>query len=370
MVMYDPAAANNYRDVKVLRWKRAREEEQKNDISRSLAAAAGTGPSPFDMPDMMPMVGKADFAYGILGGDGGDGDGDAMPLHLSAEELHQRRVRQSAALGITTAMKLERDELEAAHKARVAAGMDRKGRIGQKLGKLMSAAATKGNATDASAVGDAPGTGKTTSAGEATPAPGASTPAAAATTAKAASLLTGSSAPLVFQRSELAAGGYVVREDVGALEKRRTHRGKPSSTILIRFVRDGPPVEMFDDAVGGNSSNAAARNAFLENIQCLCAQCGVVRSLRYVVLSEAEKAALRARLEKEDVAAASAALEARLAREMVRVLVRFDTVANGFKALEMLQQRHGSSWDVCFFPTQLFDAGTLGPAEGEALCCC
>ncbi|RNF04257.1 hypothetical protein TraAM80_05393 [Trypanosoma rangeli] len=357
MVMYDPAAANNYRDFKVMRWKRAREEEQKNDISRSLAAAAGMGPSPFEMPEMMSTTARDEFAYGILGG-----GGDTMQFHLSAEELHQRRVRQSAALGITTAMKLERDELEAAHKARVAAGMDRKGRIGQKLGKLMSAAATKGNTTDTNAIADSAGTGKSTSGGDTTPAPGTSTPTSTM-------LLAGSSAQLVFQRSELAAGGYVVREDVGTLDKRRMHRGKPSSTILIRFVRDGPPVEMFDDTANGDSDNTAMRNAFLENIQCLCGQCGVVRSVRYVVLSDAEKVSLRARLEKEDVTAASAGVETRLAREMVRVLVRFDTVANGFKALEMLQQRHGSNWDVCFFSTQLFDAGALGPAEGEALCC-
>ncbi|ESL05494.1 hypothetical protein TRSC58_06855 [Trypanosoma rangeli SC58] len=362
MVMYDPAAANNYRDFKVMRWKRAREEEQKNDISRSLAAAAEVGPSPFEMPGMMSTTAKDEFVYGILGG-----GGDTMSFHLSAEELHQRRVRQSAALGITTAMKLERDELEAAHKARVAAGMDRKGRIGQKLGKLMSAAATKGNTADTNTVGDSVGTGKNTSGGDTTSAPGRSTPTSTTT---ATSLLTGSSTQLVFQRSDLAAGGYVVREDGGTVDRRRIHRGKPSSTILIRFVRDGPPAEMFDDTANGDSSNVAMRNAFLENIQCLCGQCGVVRSVRYVVLSDAEKVSLRARLEKEDVTTASAGVETRLAREMVRVLVRFDTVANGFKALEMLQQCYGSNWDVCFFSTQLFDAGALGPAEGEALCGC
>ncbi|EKF27470.1 hypothetical protein MOQ_008806 [Trypanosoma cruzi marinkellei] len=360
MVMYDPAVPNNYRDVKVMCWKRAREDERKNDISRSLAAAAEAGSSPFDMPDMMiRMAPRDELAYDILGG-----SGETMSLHLSAEELHQRRVRQSAALGITTAMNLEREELEAAHKARVAAGMDRKGRIGQKLGKLMSVAATRDNATKMSTTGDQVGDGVNTSGGEMTSPP----PPPTATTSTS---LAGMTAPLVFQRSELAAGGYVVREDVGALEKRKTHYGKPSSTILIRFIRDGPPVEVFDDTSNKNISNVTLRNAFLENIQDLCGQCGVVRSLRYVVLDDEKRTALRARLEKEkeEISTASADVETRLTREMVRVLVRFDTVANAFKALEMLQQRHGSDWDVCFFSTQLFDAGALGPAEGESLCC-
>ncbi|KAF5221912.1 hypothetical protein ECC02_005079 [Trypanosoma cruzi] len=358
MVMYDPAAPNNYRDVKVMWWKRAREDERKNDISRSLAAAAEAGSSPFDMPDMMRMAPRDELAYDILGG-----SGDTMSLHLSAEELHQRRVRQSAALGITTAMNLEREELEAAHKARVAAGMDRRGRIGQKLGKLMSVAATRENATKTNTTSDHVGDGINTSGGEMTP--------ATTTTTSTTTSLPGITAPLVFQRSELAAGGYVVREDVGALEKRKTHYGKPSSTILIRFVRDGPPVEVFDDTSNKNVSGGMLRNAFLENIQDLCGQCGVVRSLRYVVLDDEKRAALRARLEneREEVSAASADVETRLSREMIRVLVRFDTVANAFKALEMLQQRHGSNWDVCFFSTQLFDAGALGPAEGESLCC-
>ncbi|KAF8290074.1 hypothetical protein TcBrA4_0133160 [Trypanosoma cruzi] len=358
MVMYDPAAPNNYRDVKVMWWKRAREDERKNDISRSLAAAAEAGSSPFDMPDMMRMAPKDELAYDILGG-----GGETMSLHLSAEELHQRRVRQSAALGITTAMNLEREELEAAHKARVAAGMDRKGRIGQKLGKLLSVAATRENATKTNTTSDHVGVGINTSGGEMTP---ATTTATSTTTS-----LPGITAPLVFQRSELAAGGYVVREDVGALEKRKTHYGKPSSTILIRFVRDGPPVEVFDDTSNKNVGSGTLRNAFLENIQDLCGQCGVVRSLRYMVLDDEKRAALRARLEneREEVSVASADVETRLAREMIRVLVRFDTVANAFKALEMLQQRHGSNWDVCFFSTQLFDVGALGPAEGESLCC-
>lgn len=298
LAMYNPQLPNSYRDVKVTRWKRAREEERRNDVARSLAAAGGAAPS---------------------------------PLHLlSAEELHRRRVRQSAALGVRAAVEMMREEFEAAHKTRVAEGDDRRGRIRQKLGRLMDAAATAG-------------------AKEMAPPP-----------------VGIFAAPLVFQKTDLAAGGYVVRETGGG-ERRRGSHGKPSSTILIRFLRDGPPVEIFDT----KSNNAEARNAFLEAIQDECGQCGVVRSVRYALLSDEEQATLRERLKKaagEEGDSSVTNLEVRLAREMIRVFVRFDAVANAFKALETLQQRHDAVWEVSFFPTQLFDAGTLGPAEGEPLC--
>ncbi|KAF8286401.1 hypothetical protein TcYC6_0027180 [Trypanosoma cruzi] len=340
-------------------WKRAREDERKNETFHvRWRQQRRRDHRRLICRTLMRMAPRDELAYDILGGSGGHDvaasqRGGASPKTRSTE----RRV------GHHTAMNLEREELEAAHKARVAAGMDRRGRIGQKLGKLMSVAATRENATKTNTTSDHVGDGINTSGGEMTP--------ATTTTTSTTTSLPGITAPLVFQRSELAAGGYVVREDVGALEKRKTHYGKPSSTILIRFVRDGPPVEVFDDTSNKNVSGGMLRNAFLENIQDLCGQCGVVRSLRYVVLDDEKRAALRARLEneREEVSAASADVETRLSREMIRVLVRFDTVANAFKALEMLQQRHGSNWDVCFFSTQLFDAGALGPAEGESLCC-
>ncbi|KEG14836.1 hypothetical protein DQ04_00291220 [Trypanosoma grayi] len=364
--MYDPASPNSYRDIKVTRWKRAREGELANDVARALAAAAGASPSPFALPELTLPVGSTfvapDSQPDALSGGASGGGVDVLPLSLSAEELHQRRVRQSAALGITTAVKLARDELEAEYKARVAAGMDRKGRIGQKLGKLMEVAVSKTNNNNDDKSNDANANSNensTTANSDDTRSLGDGGVAASEVLPPSAPV---SSAPLVFKRADLAAGGYVVKEDRGAADKRRSMRGKPSSTILIRFVRDGPPPEVFDDD-NSNSGGGAVRNAFLESIQDHCGRCGVVRSMRHVLLSDEGRRAIRARL--LDTGAAD--IDARLAQEAVRVLVRFDTVANGFMALESLQQ-HFPNWDVCFFPTQLFDAGALGPAEGEPLC--
>lgn len=349
--MYDPAVPNNYRDVKIVQWKRAREVEENEKLSRTSMESILATPSPFDFPGMVqpPSPTPTDTSF--------PGSSEVLPLHLSVEELHQRRVRQSAALGITTAIRLERDELEAAHKVKVATGMDRKGRIGSKLEKFMKMATSSSSSGDAASGsnGDADVSSGMSSMG------------------LPPSSLAGSSAPLVFQRSTLAAGGYMVKEDTNAQDGRKAPSGKPSSTILIRFIRDGPPPDLFEEdatAGGDNEGGAvgslrAAGLAFLENVQGQCARYGIVRSVRPALLTEEQRTAVRARL--EQCASTPVEVELRFARELVRVLVRFDTVAGAFKAIDALQQ-NCVNWSVCFFPTILFDAGTLGPSDGEPLC--
>nr|CCC91474.1 conserved hypothetical protein [Trypanosoma congolense IL3000] len=352
--MYDPAVPNNYREFKIAQWKRAREEEERSGSSRTqgnMILRIHSSPDPIDVTSSMQCDALGTSAPPPTAGDGPLGAVEVLPLHLSAEEMHQRRLRQSAALGIATAVRLERDELEVAHKVKVATGTDLKGRIGMKLEKLREVfASTTG--TNGGFVGS--GESGDSSRGNA---PAGMPPS-------------GGSAPLVFQRSKLAAGGYMVKEETSSHDNRKMSSGKPSSTILIRFIRDGPHPDIFEMETGTSVGNAAggfgpACLAFLESIQSQCARYGVVRSVRPALLTEAQRTAVRARL--VECSPTPADVEMRFGRELVRVLVRFDTVAGAFKALDALQQ-NCSNWSVCFFPTLLFDAGALGPAEGEMLC--
>ncbi|KAG8342725.1 hypothetical protein ERJ75_001005200 [Trypanosoma vivax] len=349
--MYNPARPNNYKAFKVLQWKRTREAELANDIARTLAESAAMNTPLFGTSATVPPAassgsyeaGPASVPLNCVH--------ETLPLQLSAEELHQRRVRQSAALGITTAVRLERDELETEHKVKAASGLDRKGRIGSKLGKLMEAAASKGGSSDGGS-----GHGSGDSSGD------------LPLDAPPSSFL-GSGASLVFEKSHLASGGFMVKESVSSQENRKTQNGKPSSTILIRFIRDGPSPALFEMETSTPISGLGAScMSFLEVIQDQCGRFGVVRSVRHALLSEADQLVVRERLVQAGLSSETE-IEARLTRELVRIFVRFDTVASAFKALEALQQQQRGSWSVCFFPTLLFDAGKLGVVDGEPLCC-
>lgn len=347
-------------------------------------------------------------------------------LSMTAEELHLQRVKRSAAMGIQRAVDMEREALELEHKKRKLEGADTKSRIGGLLERMKkkkeaqtqpSASAASSSSSSSSAQTEG-GSAERTSSQE----PGFSL-TTTTTTVQGGTNTTSPppsslpSAPLVFKPSGLAAGGYVMApahsggdttapsSAAAALErKRRALKGKPSSTLLLRLIHShtttvspsevtpcAPPAlvqllasacvtaeggEGDDDSrssplllAGGGPAVDTPLAPLLEDIRAECGRHGVVRGTRAYIMTAEEEEEQKEKGEERrsaSVAASSAAAEPLLAlQRRLRVLVRFNTVADAFKAAEALAVLPQLPWSITFFPTSRYDAGQLGPTEGE-----
>lgn len=215
-----------------------------------------------------------------------------VALNLSAEELHKLRVRKSAAMGVKSAVDLEREILEVEHKKVKLEGSDVKSRIGSLLGKMRQQKSEK----------------ETTKLHEAT-------------------------APLTFKASPLAAGGFMMEK--ADKVSTRSVKGKPSSALLIVDQTLSVPTSLLDE-----KSTAEMQERFfaptLEAYRTECGQSGVVRSAKCVVIRGVHMDEAR-----------------------VRFFIRFDTVADAFKASDGLIKNHSQETRVHFYPTAEFDAGNF-----------
>lgn len=201
--------------------------------------------------------------------------------NLTAEELHHRRIQRSADMGVQRAVELQREGLEMEHKKRKLEGTDARSRISSLLSHMRRRPAPCNDNTTDSALSSsslcsatAPLAAQAAELAESCEAHGqhASVPAEADTsgaphdecdTARGGGARgtehemrapmcppppSESAAALVFRPSPLAAGGFVLTPSMNAapssssshssslaLSSSLSLRGKPSSTLLLRF---------------------------------------------------------------------------------------------------------------------------------------
>ncbi|KPA77346.1 hypothetical protein ABB37_07227 [Leptomonas pyrrhocoris] len=351
--MYNPALPNHYRDVVFTAYVRRRQREeadaleqqrQPNALASALSSLVSTLPACAD--------GETVSSSG---------------LSLSAEELHLHRIKESAALGIQSAVDMEKDALEVEHRKKKLEGADARSRIGSRLDKLKALAAkskklTGSDAAEKTHAMPMPSTNTTTAPTTTTsaePASSSSLPSAPSATA-----------PLVFQRSALAAGGYVMTAapvDSSVLSAtagvatstKRAVRGKPSSTLLLRYLRESPVATTWSaEQVAQAAASPTARDALcaplVDSVRQRCRRFGFVRGVKARVHTAAAVAS---------VLGVAAMDSAALRCEQLRLWVRYDSVTEAFKAAESLAKEpataEGPVFCVCFYVTNLFDADTL-----------
>lgn len=392
--MYNPALPNHYHDVLFTAYVRRRQREEKAALERqrqpnALASALSDLDGTAEISSSSRLH---DFPSSVSASSAGPSG-----LGLSAEELHRRRIQESAALGIQSAVEMEKAELESEHQRRKLEGADARSRISSRLDKLkalaqkskkLAGAPTTAEGDDSSAAA-ASGTPDTDKDAPSSP----SSSAIAASSAQPSS--TTSSAPLTFQRSSLAAGGFIMTS-APTLPPRQTStqqksaqvsprplspapcavRGKPSSTLLLRFCRtrddlpqtsstraeaDGlPPALEWSEAqltaaAASPAATAALCDPLLRQLEGQCRRFGVVRGVKARIYAAAAVTA---------VLGMAATDTAGLRREQVRLWVRYDSVTEAFKAATSLAKEAaaaegGPAFSVCFYPTGLYDADTL-----------
>lgn len=291
--MYAPQQPNNYRAFRVAQGREKRRRDSEEEAERLRQQNAST--------KQQDAIGLAWSELASASSPGWLGDA----LALDASSLVKERLERSAALGVKLAQETLQEEQEAKHKEHVQSGSDRKSKIGKLLGKLAEGTATQ------------------------------------------------QTAHLVFAPSAMAAGGHVVTSS-GALpqEKKRTINGKPSSTVVVTLC-SGPEKQVEGDTDWVNASDALLGPWSCQAVQQECAKCGVVRSVRRIVLDD--------RVDFSDAP--------------VRFFVRFDSVASAFKMAErwddkrlaelcqlyLLDMPPGNPFaDACrlrvsFYPTIAFD---------------
>lgn len=316
--MYNPLRPNSYRDCKLAQYHRQREAER----SAGQAAAAS--------PDFL-----AEALSGLGGGGSGSGGEAPIALNAPAEELHRQRVSRSAAMGIQSAVEIEKDSLELEHKRRRLDGTDTKSRIAGLLSRMRKS----------SVGGDGDGDG-------APPQLQSGSPSALPTDGPA-------STPLVFKPSPLAAGGYVMAA-ADAAPGRRALSGKPTSTLLLRWAGPSPAAEL---AAQPAAAQAQGCSVLAESVRGECGRFGALRSVKVRLLTADEEAA-KARAIREQLGEAE--VEPRLARERLRALVRLGSASEAIKVAEELLR--SGRWCVDFFPTGRYDAEDYGFIDNEPLC--
>lgn len=373
--MYNPALPNHYRDVVFSAYarRRQREEEEARQRQRQPNALA-SALSSLDSASAFADVHAPE------------------ELHLSAEELHLRRIKESAALGIQAAVDMEKEVLESEHKRMRLEGADARSRISSRLDKLKALAAkSKKLSSSGNSGGDSGGAGRGESADGLVSSPVTAVNSATSPAAPS-SLSASSAAPLIFQRSSLAAGGYVmttaatptaaptalVPNAFASTAAKSAVQGKPSSTLLLRYCRDSPAVAWSPEEIrqaatatvatttasSSGSEAAAAADVLcapiLQYVQQLCRRFGSVRAVKARVhTADAVSSVLH--ISVTDTAA--------VLREQLRLWVRYDSVAEAFKAAESLSKEPstaaGPLFNVAFYPTSFFDADTLDLREED-----
>ncbi|KAG5483244.1 hypothetical protein CUR178_04823 [Leishmania enriettii] len=358
--MYNPALPNHYRDVVFAAYVRRRQREEEAAAQRQRqpnALASALSASSLAVPS-------------ILGA-------SAPLLGLSAEELHQHRIKESAALGIQRAVTMEKEALEVEHKKRKLEGSDARSRISSRLDKLKALAAKSKAVTGAPTFVD---TGDAASLPGNTLSP--TSPHGTLSPSFAAEAVP--SAPLVFQRSSLAAGGYVMttadRSHPSMLLRTATHssvRGKPSSTLLLRFLH-GSPLQGWSGATIAEAATSSTESPLcapiLAQVQQLCRRFGFLRSIAARVYTEDVVIAAFARARSQTSGESVVPSGEEVRREQLRVWVRFDSVTEAFKATESLAKEMSSAvpagqplFAVSFYPTVLYDANALELREEDLL---
>jgi hypothetical protein len=364
--MYHPALPNHYRDVVFTAYVRRRQREE--------AAAAEEQRRPNALACALSSL-NSPSAFSEVAA-------ESSGLHLSAEELHRHRIAASAALGIQSAVAMEKDALEVEHKRKKLEGEDARSRISSRLDKLKSLAAkskklTGGGGKEAT-MEQPEATGTSASCGPASVSTASADASSFAAEPIAATPST-ASAPLVFQRSSMAAGGYVMTTApttsssaatssllplsksaaASAAAGQRAIRGKPSSTLLLRYRRDSPVCQWSEEqishaATSGTEATAALCAPVVSQVHQLCCRFGFVRGVKARVHTPETVAS---------VLGIAASDRAALQDEQLRLWVRYDSVTEAFKAAESLAKEPGSVDGpllcVCFYPTSLFDADTL-----------
>ncbi|KAG5483381.1 hypothetical protein LSCM1_04929 [Leishmania martiniquensis] len=358
--MYNPALPNHYRDVVFAAYVRRRQREE--------AAEAQQQRQPNALASALSASSLATSSTRAA---------SAPLLGLSAEELHQHRIKESAALGIQRALTMEKEALEVEHKRRRVEGSDARSRISDRLDKLRALAARPKVVMRAPMPID----------GDLAPLP--DNPSPPTSSQETPSLPFGAeatpSAPLVFQRSSLAAGGYVMTTADPSLPSmlsrtatRSSLRGKPSSTLLLRFIHDSPVEGWNEAAIAEASASSLAESplcaSVLAHVQQLCRRFGFLRSIAARVYTDDDvtSALARARSQTSGTAAVPSAEEVR--REQLRVWVRFDSVTEAFKAAESLAKEMSPAapagrplFAVSFYPTGLYDSDALELREEDLL---
>ncbi|CBZ24995.1 conserved hypothetical protein [Leishmania mexicana MHOM/GT/2001/U1103] len=359
--MYNPALPNHYRDVVFTSYVRRRQREeaaaaqkqrQPNALASALSASSHVAP---------PMASAS-----------------APLLGLSAEELHQHRIKESAALGIQRAVMMEKEALEVEHKKRKLEGSDARSRISSRLDKLKALAAKSKAVTGVSVSADA---------GDAVLQPdGPTSPTSSQKTSSSSFAAEAApSAPLMFQRSSLAAGGYVMAAADPSLpgmllrtSTRSAVQGKPSSTLLLRFLHDSPVLGWSEAAIAEASTLSSAESSLcapvLTQVQQLCRRFGFVRSMAARVYAEDVVTAALARSRSQTSVETQVPSAEEVRREQLRVWVRFDSVTEAFKAAESLAKEVSPAtpagrpvFAVAFYPTGLYDSDALELREEDLL---
>ncbi|KAK7201627.1 hypothetical protein NESM_000227400 [Novymonas esmeraldas] len=369
--MYNPALPNHYRDVAFAAYVRRRDEEEEAAVQRqrqpnALASALSAASLASSSSSSSPLPSSGSSPTSAMAG--------APPsLGLSAEELHQHRVKESAALGVQRAVLMEKEALEVEHKKRKLEGSDARSRISSRLDKLKALAGkSRSVAGDAGAEPAQTQPSPTSSPAEVTP-----------------------SAPLVFQRSSLAAGGFVMTAADPALPGvgqrtavRPAVQGRPSSTLLLRFLAESPlqtwtAADIAQAAAATPAEESPLCAPALAQVQQLCRRFGFVRSMAARVYEESVvKAALARAVERSSSGRSVSAREEgeeEVRREQLRVWVRLDSVTEAFKAAESLAKEsvadpsgaagHAARprFAVYFYPTSLYDANTLELRDDDLL---
>ncbi|CAJ1020313.1 hypothetical protein Q4I32_002244 [Leishmania shawi] len=359
--MYNPALPNHYRDVVFTEYVRRRKREDE--------AVAEQQREPNALASALSASSLASQSLAAV---------SAPLLGLSAEELHQHRIKESAALGIQRAVMMEKEALEVEHKTRKLEGSDARSRISSRLDKLKALAAKSKAVTGTSASVGACGTDLQPDYPlSPKPSQGTASPSLATEAVP--------SSPLVFQPSSLAAGGYVMTAADPSLPgmllrtaKRSSVHGKPSSTLLLRFLHDSPVQGWSGAAIAEASASPSAESPLcapvLAQVQQLCRRFGFLRSMAARVYAEdaVTTSLTRARSQTGEETPVPSAEETR--REQLRVWVRFDSVTEAFKAAESLAKEVSPGapagrpvFSVYFYPTGLYDSGALELREEDLL---
>ncbi|GET87163.1 hypothetical protein, conserved [Leishmania tarentolae] len=359
--MYNPALPNHYRDVVFAAYvrRRQREEEEAAQQQRQPnALASALSASSLGAPSMASV--------------------SAPLLGLSAEELHQHRIKESAALGIQRAVMMEKEALEVEHKKRKLEGSDARSRISSRLDKLKALAAKSKAVTG---VADSLGAGDAGLQPGSPPSPTSSQRTSSSPLAPEAE----PSAPLMFQRSSLAAGGYVMTTADSSLpgillrpNTRSAIQGRPSSTLLLRFLHDSPVLGWSGEAIGEATTSSSAESSLcapvLGQVQQLCRRFGFVRSMAARVYAKDVVTAALARARSQSSVESHVPSAEEVQREQLRVWVRFDSVTEAFKAAESLAKEVSPATPtgtpvlaVSFYPTGLYDADKLALREEDLL---
>lgn len=310
--MYDPLNPNEYKQAKLALYK-----SRPRDMADAMRPPASTS---------LNLFAEALSALPSSSAVSSNPQAPSQPVAVTAsvEELLRRRVARSAAMGSQSAEQMEREELEVEQKKRKLEGSDIRSRVGSFLSKMRA-------------------------------------PAAKAADASAAMPQASPSAPLAFVPSPLAAGGYVMAATTAAPVP-RTITGRASTTLLLRYVSNSPFPQL-----RGLVGEALERmcGPLCSDVSAECGQYGVVRAVRVYLLRSEEIERVRQAV--EAVLSDKAQVEKAILCEQVRIVVRFGALKSAFAASEALPQRHPECV-VSFFPEAMFDAGRLGPIEGEVLC--